>query len=114
MIVEKYEVIVKGNTEDFIPDKKEIRFRCIDEVTGKVLDDAQGYGYKTAKNAYAAFSYKNNKKNRRKNGKIIKRKIEYTPEGEYATLNALKEGLSEKEISSLVKLHPEWIKETRK
>lgn len=34
------------------------RFVIVDEATGEVLDDAQGYGYKSAQNAYAAWSYK--------------------------------------------------------
>lgn len=34
------------------------RFICIDEDTGEILDDAQGYGYKTPQKAYAAYAYK--------------------------------------------------------
>jgi len=30
----------------------------IDTRTGEILDDAQGYGYKTIKKAFAAFCYK--------------------------------------------------------
>lgn len=40
-------------------DTRETRFYIVDTNTGEVLDDAQGYGYKTAKKAYAAYSYKN-------------------------------------------------------
>lgn len=38
------------------------RFVIIDEETGEIVDDAQGYGYKTIKGAYAAFTYKNKSK----------------------------------------------------
>jgi hypothetical protein len=34
------------------------RYVVIDETTGEVLDDAQGYGYKTAQNAYRVHVYK--------------------------------------------------------
>jgi hypothetical protein len=33
------------------------RFVVVDEATGEVLDDAQGYGYKTAQNAHRAHAY---------------------------------------------------------
>ena len=34
------------------------RFIIVNIETGEVLDDAQGYGYKTAVNAYKAYGYK--------------------------------------------------------
>jgi hypothetical protein len=34
------------------------RYVVVDEATGAVLDDAQGYGYKTAQNAHRAHAYK--------------------------------------------------------
>lgn len=34
------------------------RYIVIDEETGEILDDAQGYGYKSAKRAYAGAGYK--------------------------------------------------------
>lgn len=36
----------------------DIRFVVVDKDTGAVLDDAQGYGYKTARGAHVAWSYK--------------------------------------------------------
>lgn len=36
----------------------EARYRIVSAETGEILDDAQGYGYKTARKAYAAYSYK--------------------------------------------------------
>ena len=36
----------------------ETRYRIVDTDTGEILDDAQGYGYKTAQKAHAAWSFK--------------------------------------------------------
>ena len=44
----------------------EIRYRIVSVDTGEVLDDAQGYGYKTAQKAYAGYSYKNRDKSKDK------------------------------------------------
>lgn len=43
---------------NFYYNKKETRFCIIDSETGEILDDAQGYGYKTAQKAYSAYAYK--------------------------------------------------------
>lgn len=40
------------------------RFCIIDTETGEIVDDAQGYGYKTAQNAYKAWGYKNRDKSK--------------------------------------------------
>lgn len=34
------------------------RWVIVEEETGKVLDDANGYGYKSVQNAYAGYNYK--------------------------------------------------------
>lgn len=39
-------------------DTIEKRFCIVSTETGEILDDAQGYGYKTAQKAYAAYGYK--------------------------------------------------------
>jgi len=39
---------------------EELRYRVVDAITGKVLDDAQGYGYKSAQKAHAAWNFKRN------------------------------------------------------
>ena len=39
-------------------DTYEIRYYIVSTDTGEVLDDAQGYGYKTAQKAYSAYAYK--------------------------------------------------------
>jgi len=45
-------------------DTRETRYYIVDVNTGEVLDDAQGYGYKTAQKAYAAYSYKTRDKSK--------------------------------------------------
>jgi len=40
----------------------ETRYYIVSDKTGEILDDAQGYGYKTAQKAYAAYAYKNRSK----------------------------------------------------
>jgi len=38
----------------------ETRYRIVDTETGEILDDAQGYGYKTAQKAHTAWNFKKN------------------------------------------------------
>lgn len=40
------------------PKGTDIRYYVIDEETGQILDDAQGYGYKSYENARKAYWYK--------------------------------------------------------
>lgn len=42
------------------------RYVVINKDTGEILDDAQGYGYKTPQKAYAAYNYKNTSKKKRR------------------------------------------------
>lgn len=44
----------------------ETRYYIVSDETGEILDDAQGYGYKTAQKAYAAYAYKNRSKEQTK------------------------------------------------
>lgn len=81
MKAESYEVLVPG-----IPKHKEIRYRIINEENGSVLDDAQGYGYKSAQNAYKAFGYKTKTK---KN--VNKDKRRSIPKSNQKALQLLKE-----------------------
>lgn len=53
----------------------EHRYVVIDKDTGEVLDDAQGYGYKTVKNAYAAYSYKHRDKSKNAENREKRKKI---------------------------------------
>ena len=47
-------------------DISKTRFCIVSTETGEVLDDAQGYGYKTAQKAYAAYAYKTRDKSKDK------------------------------------------------
>lgn len=49
---------VKAIKSEMLSKEYEARYILVDQETGEILDDAQGYGYKTRRNAYAAFSYK--------------------------------------------------------
>lgn len=55
-----HEEVVGENPWDYMPayDTTETRYCIVSTETGEILDDAQGYGYKTARNAYAAYGYK--------------------------------------------------------
>ena len=57
-------------------DSTEIRFCIVSTETGEILDDAQGYGYKTAQKAYAAYAYKNRDKSKDKERLAKKKHIE--------------------------------------
>ena len=57
-------------------DTSETRFCIVSTDTGEILDDAQGYGYKTAQKAYAGFTYKNRDKNKDKERLAKKKHIE--------------------------------------
>ncbi len=46
------------------------RYVIVDSQTGEILDDAQGYGFKTPRGAYAAWGYKNQGKEKRKENRI--------------------------------------------
>lgn len=57
-------------------DTFEMRYCIVSTDTGEVLDDAQGYGYKTAQKAYAAFAYKNRDRSKDKERLAKKKHIE--------------------------------------
>jgi len=62
--------IRKGRDEDygdgFVGRVSETRYVIVDDETGEVLDDAQGYGYKSVQNAYRGWSYKSKSKKQQK------------------------------------------------
>lgn len=77
------------------------RFVIVDASTGAVLDDAQGYGYKTVEKAHKAWGYKNSgtgksdageRKIKRKIRSVIKANSEVFSELEVAVFEAAKEG----------------------
>ncbi|EKZ0433753.1 hypothetical protein ENFAE_15000 [Enterococcus faecalis] len=38
--------------------RREDRYVIVDTQTGEIVDDCQGYGYRTSRRAYACFGYK--------------------------------------------------------
>ena len=51
---------------EYDSDRIEKRYVIADTESGEIVDDAQGYGYKTAQKAYAAWSYKSRDKSKDK------------------------------------------------
>lgn len=100
------------------------RFVVIDVNTREVLDDAQGYGYKTKQKAYAAFYYKkNNTKSDTKRKKALKRIIEkwldknedFKDDIEYWVFQIVAKGctdvvLNEETVNDLLKHHNAELK----
>ena len=56
--------VVPYGKSGFVDRYNETRYRVVDAKTGKVLDDAQGYGYRSAANAWAAWKYKTRDKSK--------------------------------------------------
>lgn len=88
----------KKDTEEGFP---EYRFRIVDD-NGKILDDAQGYGYKSEKNASKVMWYKfkggkdkmeANKKKYRNNNKEVNFSEEEKENIEWNIFRDMKEGL---------------------
>lgn len=57
-------------------DTVETRYCIVSTDTGEVLDDAQGYGYKTAQKAYSAYAYKTRDKTKDKEKSLKKKHIQ--------------------------------------
>ena len=57
-------------------DTVETRYCIVSTETGELLDDAQGYGYKTAQKAYAAYAYKTRDRSKDRQKAETKRQIE--------------------------------------
>ena len=51
------------------------RYVVVDKDTGEVLDDAQGYGYKSAQKAHAAYAYKTRDRSKDAEKRVKKRHI---------------------------------------
>lgn len=58
----KYKAVVF--TSPMGSEKAGIRYAIKDMESGEIVDDAQGYGYKSAQKAYAGWAYKNRDKSR--------------------------------------------------
>lgn len=52
----------KAVYSEALSDFKRERYIIVDVETGEILDDAQGYGYKSKVNAYKSFGYRNKRK----------------------------------------------------
>jgi hypothetical protein len=91
------------------------RYVVVDEATGEVLDDAQGYGYKSAQNAHRGYSYKSMPPKKKRQRDAVKRQVEHWC-GEHeefmahvdrAMLYALKDGdnVTEADVRAIVTEH---------
>ena len=58
----KYKAVVFAPA--IAPEKSGIRYAIMDMESGEIVDDAQGYGYKSAQKAYAGWAYKSRDKSR--------------------------------------------------
>ena len=67
----KYEV----SYSESLSSNYEPRYVVIDTETGEIVDDAQGYGYKSKQNAYKAWTYKSKVKNPKKHKAEVKKKV---------------------------------------
>ena len=63
-----YQVLAHGTHET--------RFRIVSTETNEILDDAQGYGYKTAQKAHSAYAYKTRDRAKDKEKQAKKRHIQ--------------------------------------
>ena len=52
------------------------RYVVIDEATGEIVDDAQGYGYKSAQNAHRAHAYKSMPPTKKRQRDAAKRQVQ--------------------------------------
>ena len=51
------------------------RYVVVDEASGEVLDDAQGYGYRSAQNAHRAYAYKAMPPKKKRQRDAVKRRV---------------------------------------
>lgn len=55
---------IKAIKSDPLSSSYDTRFVIVNTETGEILDDAQGYGYRSAQKAYAAYTYKHRDKSK--------------------------------------------------
>ncbi len=73
----------------------------MDVATGEIVDDAQGYGYRTAAGAHRAYGYKSMPKSGKREIASVKSRVRHFREEnptfvddmEYCMLNACKDGV---------------------
>lgn len=76
------------------------RYVVVDEATGEVLDDAQGYGYKNAQNAHRTHAYKSMSPKKKRQRESAKRRVqrwcgqhpEFVQHFDQAAFYAMKDG----------------------
>ena len=93
----------------------EKRYVVVDAATGDIVDDAQGYGYKTAQNAHRAHAYKSAPLQKKRQRDAVKGRVrtwctrhtELMEHAEQAMVYAMKEGetLTEADVSAIVNDH---------
>lgn len=79
----------------------ETRYRLVDVATGEIVDDAQGYGYRTAAGAHRAYGYKSMPKSRKREIASVKSRVRrfreenptFVDDMKYCMLNACKDGV---------------------
>ena len=91
------------------------RYVVVDAATGEVIDDAQGYGYKTAPNAHRAHAYKSMSPPKKQQRGAVKKGVrrwcekhsESMADIERAMLYAMKDGeeFTESDVTALLKDH---------
>lgn len=89
------------------------RYVVVDAATGAVIDDAQGYGYKTAQNAHRAHTYKSVSPAKKRQREAIKKSVRrrcvehsyFMGDIEQAMFYAMKDGdtFTEADRSALLK-----------
>lgn len=82
---------VKVIKSESLSTQYEWRFVVIDTDTGEVLDNAQGYGYKSRQKAMAAWSYKNRDRSKDTEKKKKERKIKDWMRHHKGFVNAMSE-----------------------
>ncbi len=76
------------------------RYVVVDAATGEIVDDAQGYGYKSAQNAHRAHGYKSMPSGKKRQRAAIKKQVrrwcdkhgEFTDDVDQAMFYAMKAG----------------------
>ena len=76
------------------------RYVVVDEATGEIVDDAQGYGYKSAQNAHRAHAYKSMPPKKKRQRDAAKRQVqrwcaqhpEFMQHVEQSMFDAMKDG----------------------
>ncbi|RBR32679.1 hypothetical protein [Enterococcus cecorum] len=86
----------------------EARYIIINVTTGEILDDAQGFGYKSKKKAYAGYYYKRNYAKEKNQNKAVEYWLhshpEFCDELTYHVFAHFKEGKKEKLDENLVQM----------